>query len=157
GLDPLTDDFAIRVNTPNPNQGRNLFPTFISRARFQRLGYAFYPEYEGICADDDDCEHILMDERECRTTLVNALALMFTEEHPSFSGAAMDEVYAHMNRPDCYTTGSQILQRRRAQQFGNGPLPLEDRTIGLCIPGETFSATWLAGFARLFTGLISCG
>jgi Glycosyltransferase like family 2 len=116
--DPLKEDFAIRVNTPNPNQGRDLFPTIISRARYERLGYALYPEYDCMYADDDDCEHILLDVREGRTTLIDARStIMFEERHPSFSGEKTDAVYDHQMRREAWTLGAEILQRRRAARF----------------------------------------
>jgi hypothetical protein len=116
-LDPQTEDFAIRVLTSNPNQGRNLFALIISRARYKRLGYALWHEYDCMYSDDDYCEHILMDVAEGRSRLIDARHVLFEEKHPSFSGEPMDEVYEHQMRSEGWDIGAEVLARRRQSRF----------------------------------------
>lgn len=160
--DPRTQDFAIRVGSNNPNQQRDLWPTIISRARYERLGYALYPEYEsGICADDDDCEHIKLDIAEGRTELLDARHIQFFEDHPTFTAQPSDAVYEYQNRPQCYVRGARILAGRREAKFANTePIidpKVEERLIALCLPGKAFDMNWLASYTELITRLMYAG
>ena len=159
---PRTQDFAIRIGTNNPNQQRDLWPTVISRARYERLGYALYPEYEsGICSDDDDCEHIKLDVAEGRTELLDAQHIKFWEEHPTVTGSPSDAVYEYQNKPQCYARGAHILAGRREAKFANiEPIidsKVEERLIALCLPGQTFGMSWVASYTELITRLLQGG
>jgi hypothetical protein len=59
--------------------------------------------------------------------LIDARHIQFGETNPHFSGAPMDDVYKHQNRPEAYALGKGILERRRAARFENIlPLPAID-------------------------------
>lgn len=155
GLDPLQDDFAVRLGSNNPNQGRDLWGTCISRKRYERLGYALYPEYESMYADDDDCEHIKLDVAEGRTVLVDARHIVCFDANPAFGTAASDPVYEHQARSESWTVGKGILERRRRAKF-DGIAPVRNhRTIGLCLPGENFSGMYFASIFKLVFALIA--
>lgn len=108
----LAAEFVIRVNTQNPNQARNLFAAIESRARYLRRGFGLYPEYDCMYADDDFCEHALQD-----GCVIDARHIQFDEQHPIFTGAPLDAVNRHQERPEAYALGLQILKRRREVRF----------------------------------------
>jgi hypothetical protein len=111
GRDPLVDDFVVQVASGGHADERGLMVLpILSRARYERLGYAFYPEYESMYADDDFSEHARID-----GAVIDARHLLFPHEHPPMS--EWDTVYHHQNRRESYAVGETILARRRATGF----------------------------------------
>jgi hypothetical protein len=103
-------DYVFQVSSDTHADERGLMVLqILSRGRYERLGYALYPEYESMYADDDFSEHARQD-----GAVIGARHLVFPHRH---RGVESDEVYRHQNRPESYALGEKILARRRAEGF----------------------------------------
>lgn len=109
----LSREFIIDVSTSTP-PGRRIFEMpIVSRPRYERLGYLFYPEYLSMYADNDMFEHAERD-----GVIINARHLMFEHRHPFFDKSVeMDETYLHTNRPEAYEVGKRIFEARQRSGF----------------------------------------
>ena len=166
-------EFVIEVSTGTPQEhNRGIMPMpILSRARYERLGYVFYPEYESMYADNDFCEHARRD-----GVVIDARHLMFPHIHPYFDESGrwreraeldkrLDAAYREQNRQSAYELGHKLLHRRRAAKFDG--IARESSTaavvdnvapvIAVCLPGETFSHHWVAAWTQLFTHLLKRG
>lgn len=172
--EPFGKEWVMGVSTGTPDEyarGMMVMP-ILSRARYERLGYVFYPEYESMYADNDFCEHANQD-----GCIIDARHLMFPHRHPlvdNFNSQGMgakpwyqrDEVYAAQNRPEAYELGERILKTRRESRFGatvprglatpgGGARPASG--IALCFPGNTFSRSWVEHFLATQLNLMAAG
>jgi len=138
--------FVIEVSTGTPQEherGIMVMP-ILSRARYESLGYVFFPAYESMYADNDFCEHARQD-----GMVIDARHLMFPHRHPLFDPAVKsDAAYEAQNRKEAYALGQNLLMRRRASHFGKEPLP-QSKIIAVCIAGESFSLDWMLAFMGL--------
>lgn len=143
-------EYVIRINTGTPDEVKRNITVMpvVSRNRYQRLGYIFYPGYESMYADNDLSEHAQLD-----GVMVEAGDMLpeFPHRHPFFTDAQMDEQYAAQNRKEAYLTGMNLLNVRRATGFGTKtelqpqPQPsVRQKTMAVCLPGENFSGTYLS-------------
>lgn len=114
--DPNTFDFVIETSSGNLADDRNLIVlAILSRARYNRLGYALYPEYLSMFSDNEFTEHARKD-----SVVIDARHLMFRHHHPQQDPASpfqWDEQYNHQNSQSAWDTGLAILNRRRAEGF----------------------------------------
>lgn len=124
--------YTVEVSTGTPNEherGMIVMP-ILSRARYERLGYIFYPEYESMYADNDFYEHAKQD-----GCIIDARHLMFPHRHPWNEAVARganaeernaallsDEAYAAQNRLEAYRIGQQVLGWRRELKFQSRPI-----------------------------------
>jgi O-methyltransferase len=109
------EGFVVEVSTGTPNEHeRGIFVMpIVSRARYERLGYLFYPEYESMYADNDLCAHAMQD-----WCVINARHLMFPHRHPIADPQVQwDDAYNEQNRPESYFLGSRIFSERQARRF----------------------------------------
>ncbi len=108
-------DFVIQVRNGTPHDHRVpalMALQIMSRARYERLGYALWPGYESIASDDDFGEHAHLD-----GIVIDATNLIFPHRHALFEGQPYDPVYDWQNRPEAYRLGDEELARRRACHF----------------------------------------
>ncbi len=155
------DEFVIWCSTGTPNElkrGIIVMPV-VSRARYDRLGYLFYPLYESMYADNDLHDHATQD-----GCLVAAFGPVFPHKHPMVTGEPMDLVYKKQNRVEAYALGAEVLKARRANGFK--PLPHDWRAgrmafatpgeqprvpkLAVLMPGESFSYQWVNAWTVLF-------
>ena len=145
-------DFVIQVSSgiaQHDNRGLMALEIF-SRARYERLGYAFWPEYESMYPDDDFSEHARQD-----GVVIDGRHLLFPHRH-SCNESDWDEVSRLENDPERYRRGFEVLRRRRRDRFGDGPC--ETRTsIALCLPGKSFSKDWVANYTQVLIELLLAG
>lgn len=107
-IDP---DFVVQVSSGTHADERGLMVLqILSRSRYERLGYALYPEYDSMYADDDFSEHARHD-----GVVIDARDLLFPHQHALQT--EWDAVYAHQNRAGSYALGAEILRRRRTAGF----------------------------------------
>ena len=116
--DPTVPDggFVIEVSTGTPDEherGIMVMP-ILSRARYERLGYVFYPEYESMFADNDFCESA----REAGI-VIDARHLMFPHRHWINGKRSMDEQDQAQNRIEAFELGKRLLELRRNWHFRN--------------------------------------
>ncbi len=155
----INSEFVIWVRTGTANEverGIIVMP-IVSRARFEKLGYLFYPGYESMYADNDLCAHAKQD-----GVIIDAPDLMFPHRHPlvdkssSITGGDWDEAYRAQNRAQAYALGEKLFQARRACRFQDVPkfdahAPLTRKTIAFCLPGDSFSAAWVTHWTEIFS------
>jgi hypothetical protein len=110
--DVMRDDFAIHVLTGYFDAPQASGIQILSRARYERLGYVFYPEYESLYADDDFLQHAYHD-----GVVIDARPLTFPHHHAE--RPQWDDVYRHQNRGESSDLGNRLLQRRVACGFQN--------------------------------------
>lgn len=125
--------FVVEVSTGTPQEHERgiLVLPILSRGRYERLGYVFYPEYESMYADNDFCSHARKD-----GIIIDARHLMFPHKHPmvkdgkwdhefKFSDESWDAAYRAQNGEEAYRAGKQIFEQRRAHGFSDpGQTPL---------------------------------
>jgi len=85
----------------------------VSRPRYERLGYLFFPGYESMYCDVDMAEHarrdgVLLDARR---------ELCFQHHHVANRRRAADAVDAVHSSPSRYQNGAALIQRRRNEGF----------------------------------------
>lgn len=108
-------EFVVEVSTGTPDEhDRGIFVMpIVSRARYERLGYLFYPEYESMYADNDLCSHARQD-----GVVIDARHLIFPHKHFLFTpGVQEDEAYRAQNRRQAYIAGDFILGCRHRAGF----------------------------------------
>lgn len=116
-------EFVIEVSTGTPaehDRGILVMP-ILSRARYERLGYVLYPEYESMYADNEFCEHAKQDH-----CIIDARHLFFPHRHAGIDPesatwkkqAQVDEQYLEQNRAEAYAIGESVLKFRRKIRFG---------------------------------------
>lgn len=160
-------DFVISVSTGTPHEherGIMVMP-ILSRARYERLGYVFFPEYESAYADNDFFSHAAKDK-----CIIEARHLMFPHRHPLAESGGWenrvtadwintDEVYAAQNRREAYVLGEKIFARRFGLGFGtvHKNQDRDKRGIALALPGEEFHHVWVAKLLELIPALMTDG
>lgn len=109
-------DYVIEVTTGTPNEherGIMVMP-ILTRHRYERLGYVFYPQYESMYADNDFCAMARRDK-----CVADGRALVFPHKHPICDKSVKrDEQYAAQNRPEAYELGKKIFEARVKNGFG---------------------------------------
>lgn len=126
----------VTTGTPNEHDRGILVMPILTKARYERLGYVLYPEYESMYSDNDFCEMARRDD-----AIADARHLVFPHKHPLFDDSVKaDAPYIAQNRPEAYQTGLEVLARRRQTNFG----ATWRKTINILLPGETFSSAWVA-------------
>lgn len=145
-------EFVVRVPTGTPQEvERNItVMPMVSRARYQRLGYVFYPGYESMFADNDLSEHAQHDG--CFVDCGERAVPNFPHRHAWWDkSVVLDSAYQRQNRPEAYEVGARVLAERRVSGFGsklaavpNPTVPNTGKNIAVCIPGEWYHASWIA-------------
>jgi hypothetical protein len=159
----LASDFVVEVSTNTPaelERGISVMP-ILSRARYEQLGYVFYPAYESMYADNDFFEKARADNRnprpdgalysgdDVRGIVLNARHLTFPHRHPLIEPALeWDQAYQEQNRRPAYERGAAVLAARRESDFGRlgevrvqeRPEPTTRQKLTILFPGEIFSS-----------------
>lgn len=152
-------EFVIEVSTGTPQEherGIIVMPV-MSRARYERLGYVFFPGYESMFADNDLHDHAAQD-----GVIIQAHGLMFPHRHPLFDDQGAwrkpteqewTKAYAEQNRQEAYTLGETILKWRRRIRFGDA-LKEAEQVEGWMTPAEL---AWLSRTASQMESIIEIG
>jgi hypothetical protein len=107
-------------------------------------GWLFYPEYTGMYADNDFTDSARIDK-----VIVNARHLKFEHRHPNyFKEVEPDAVHLWQGRPEAFKIGLKVYKKRCAEK-GLTIRPI----LAVCLPGETFSSTWVAYWTTLMSYL----
>lgn len=126
-LPPDEKEFVVEVTTGTPQEHERdlLVMPILSRARYSRLGYVFWPEYESMYADQDFCLHARQD-----NVVIDARNpdVLFPHKHPMFDEKGWvlkDQIqknwtlqYAEQNRKEAYQLGEVLLKWRMKIRFG---------------------------------------
>lgn len=114
----MNAEFVLEVSAGKYADSRRLMVLqILSRTRYQKLGYALYPEYDGLRSDVDFTLHAQHD-----GVVIDARAVKFVHDHPIERGESIeainaDPVYAWENRQEGYEIGRTILERRIKEGF----------------------------------------
>jgi len=153
------DHVVVEVNTGTTaehERGIMVMP-ILSRARYEKLGYVFYPEYESMYADNDFCEMARRD-----GVVIDARHLTFPHEHPLMKpDLKWDAQYGAQNRKEAYALGLQILEKRRQNGFTEvGHVPSvalkevkQKPKLAVMLAGENFSQPFVGAWTELVTAL----
>jgi hypothetical protein len=152
------DELVVLPSTGTPAEYERKIAVMpiLTRARYERYGYVFYPMYESMYADNDFLASARSDERLGKGHVLEALDLMFPHKHPINEGATWDVPYQVQNRPEAMKIGRMLFEAREALRFQE-----EDKGIGgqiysggrprlaLCCPGEQFSSEWVVQWTEI--------
>lgn len=151
---PDRHDFVLEVSTGTPDEhdrGGNpiIVMPVLSRARYERLGYVFYPDYESMYADNDLHDHAVHD-----GVLIQAHHLMFPHRHPiADKSIPVDKAYQEQNRQIAYQIGEVLLTWRRRTRFGDA-LKEAEQIEGWMWPQEL---AWLSRTASQQQSVVEIG
>ena len=158
-FNPTRDEFVLAANTGTPTErerGIVVMP-IMSRARYSRLGYVFYPQYESMYADNDLCEHAKHDK--CLYGLNTEW--VFPHRHPFFSTTPMDAAYEAQNRSEAYALGAEIFKRRQAAKFADidhvevAAVPPARKHLAVCLPGREWPLEFMSMWTDMVMRLVS--
>ena len=160
---PPSPDFVVRISTGTPTEVERhlMVMPVMSRPRYDRQGYVFYPAYESMYADQDFCEAA-----EADGVVVEAQHLHFPHKHWLNEQREMDDVDQAQNRAEAYRLGENVLTERRLNRFGHGPALRTEteitlkpastprrETLGVAHPGQTFCGSWVVAWTELHAHL----
>jgi Glycosyl transferase family 2 len=146
-------EWVIEVDCGGNEHERGIMPMpVLSRARYEKLGYVFFPEYESMMADNDFCQAAYQDH-----VVIDARHLLFPHKHPMYESnwqgtqndPRWDEAYQEQNRREARELGRRIFERRKACGFA-----ARRRRIALCLPGERFEGPYLDAILDLQAHLL---
>lgn len=161
GIRTRSDEFVVEVNTGTPmehDRGIMVMP-ILSRKRYERYGYVFYPEYESMYADNDFCalarrDGCVIDMRD-RT--------IFPHKHfLTDQSVTIDEQYKEQMRPEAFARGRALFEARKANDFCDvhlqenpaSQIPTKQKSIAVCLPGERFSMLFLSAWTTLLSHML---
>jgi len=162
GLEAAPDslEVVLHCSTGGPRDWEPLINSGgITRARYLRFGYAVYPGYESMYADDELTAVAYRD-----GVVIQCPQILFNHRHWSVRKAVVDEVYAMQNRKEAYDRGRALFESRKSRDFPadwvdlpgwsrDAAVPAPRRvppvvpirkTVVACFPGSEFSDIWNA-------------
>lgn len=156
----------VSTGTPDEHKRRIMVMPILSRPRYEKLGYIFYPGYESMFADRD-----FVEEAERDGVIIEARELpVFPHRHPLFDHSVRkpgipwnetDPQYQAQNRKEAWDTGLKLFAERwpntheaevwKQQNPVTVNLEGTKRTIALCLTGEHFEGPWVDGILDLYS------
>lgn len=106
----VDEEYVIRIND-------NFVKTIctlpiITRKRYEKFGYIFYPRYHSMFCDTELTEKALID-----GVLIDAPHLIFEHRHCNNQGRTMDEVDVAHASTERWSSGETIFNQRKAMGF----------------------------------------
>jgi hypothetical protein len=149
-------EFVIEVstNTPTEHERAILVLPILSRERYERFGWVFFPQYEGVYADNDFCAMARRDK-----CIIDARHLVFPHKHWMNGQREKDEQDHAQNRAEAYNEGKKLFAARRRINFAGIPPKVEPQekplnttlpVIVIMTPGNNFGGVWLDAYTKLF-------
>jgi hypothetical protein len=130
----------------------------LSRARYLANGYALYPLYESMFADNDFLAHARKD-----GVVIEAKYLLFPHRHPFNDGVSPDKwdsAYKAQGRPQAFAIGQAIWEARQNNKFTEfqpiSPEYAQTRQkprLVMCLPGESYSQEWVTQWTEILCQL----
>lgn len=104
---------VIRVNDGNTSSANRPFTLpILTRTRYNKLGYMFYPEYESLFSDTEFGEHAELD-----GVVINARNLLFEHHHHTCFKREKDSVDVVHSSDDRWRKGEMIYNHRKSNGF----------------------------------------
>ena len=166
--DTLDRDFVVRTSPGAKYQawldewvkqgrgdlvGRLMTLQILSRARYQRFGYALYPEFTSMMADTD-----FTDAAEHDGVVIEARHIEIEHRHPFVTpGASQDSVSKHENEMAAHELGARIFARRHAERSGLKLVPVQKAAEQIDGWMTQYELTWLASHAAEMREVLEVG
>lgn len=166
-LSSLDRDFVVRTHPGDKYQawldafvkqgrgalvGRLVTLQILSRVRYQRFGYALYPEFTSMMADTD-----FTDAAEHDGVVIEARNITIEHRHPFVTGAAQDDVSKHENEMAAHAAGERIYNRRHAERSGIKLVPVHKAAEQIDGWMTQYELTWLASHAAEMKDVLEIG
>ena len=145
---------VVRVSYAQEQQKGLMTLQVMTKAYYDKLGYAMYPGFQSVYADDDftACAEELK-------AIIEAPTVVWEHRHPCNNGVKLkdikDEVYKTENERARYFYGKQLFELRRRIGY-KVILGLEEpkktaeaKIVALCTPGKTFDSDFMFEFGQL--------
>ena len=132
--------------------GRLITLQILSRARYQRYGYALYPEFTSMMADTD-----FTDAAEHDGVVIEARHIEIEHRHPFVSGTEQDDVSKHENEQAAHALGARIYARRHAERSGLKLVPMHRAAEQIDGWMTQHELTWLASHAAEMQSVLEIG
>lgn len=132
-------EYVIRCSSGSPRDHELTIAGFMSRARYEQLGYCLHPMFDGMFADDYFDFELRRDEKLGLVTVLERQDIQFEHRHPIFGKGQTDEAYDQQNARENYQQGFATFRR------------LTDgcRVLAVCLPGEVFRHEWVASWFNI--------
>jgi len=132
--------------------GRLMTLQILSRARYQRFGYALYPEFTSMMADTD-----FTDAAEHDGAVIEARHIEIEHRHPFVTGAGQDAVSTHENETAAHELGARVYARRHAERTGLKLVPVQKAAEQIDGWMTQYELTWLASHAAEMKDVLEIG
>jgi len=147
------DDYVISVstNTPKEHERNIMVMPILSRERYERFGWVFYPAYESMMADDDFCAMAKRDR-----CIIDARHLIFPHKHWINGQREKDEQDRAQNSEQAYNEGAKLFAARKRINFAGIPPKVEEvkdkslPAVVIMTPGNGFCGVWFDAYVKLF-------
>jgi hypothetical protein len=108
-LGDLADEKVLAVSDDIRSDGL-LCMAIMTRARYEKQGYMFHPDFLSMYSDNWFTEEAYRD-----GVVIEAKDIVFHHNHPAaFKEVPVDQTYADTNSPERYKQGEEVLHRLRA-------------------------------------------
>jgi len=109
----INERWVVRVNDCNNSaQNKPITLPIITRARYEELGYVYWPEYESTFCDTDLTEHAKLD-----NIVLDARTLLFEHIHPTCLKRKSDSVDSVHSSHERWLSGKSLYESRLANGF----------------------------------------
>jgi hypothetical protein len=109
----LNGEYVVEVSCGGEADVRRLMVfSILTRARYNRYGYIFHPDYLGLYADDDFTAMARRD-----NVVIDARHLMLPHMHFTAGLSPIDPIYQRQNSNASIMLGQQTYERRKAAGF----------------------------------------
>jgi glycosyltransferase involved in cell wall biosynthesis len=109
----INESWVVRVNDCNNSTTNKPFTLpILTRVRYEKLGYVFWPEYESLFSDTEFGEHAKLD-----GVVIDARTLLFEHLHHTCYKRKQDAVDSAHSSDERWDSGKAIYNRREACGF----------------------------------------
>ncbi len=126
GLRPnwMNEPWVVRVNDCNNSTTNKPFTLpILTRVRYDKLGYVFWPEYESLFCDTEFGDHAQLDD-----VVIDARTLLFEHLHHTCFKRNKDAVDQAHSSDERWDRGQAIYNRRKANGFVESKMGVRQKT-----------------------------
>jgi hypothetical protein len=106
-------DYVVEISVGGDADSRRLLPfSLLTKARYDRFGYIFHPDYYGVLADD---EFTYVARRD--NAVIDARHLFMPHQHFTTGHSKLDAIYERQNSGRAFAIGQEVFARRKAEGF----------------------------------------
>jgi hypothetical protein len=112
GLLDINQSQVLAISDGN-RKDQLLCMAILTRRRYEEQGYLFHPDFESVFSDDWFTFAAYKD-----GVVVDGKHIVFTHDHPFYTGNEVDETYQRNNRPERYQRGEATFLRLKKETYG---------------------------------------